>query len=704
MQGFGSFGHDTNRMLQFKRAHRLLWSLGLLWSLPAAAPAAQASPAEPRAALVQQDLPPADAVVELRLPAYLNSRGARFIDWLRDGSMLVATRFGESEQIHRVRTALGTREQLSFDPAGVLAAAAQPPAGAQAQAATQPPHAGTFVSLAPRSGGLGAALLRARPASAPLALTDGSARDGAPVWAHDGLRIAFSSSRGEAPGSPQRGIELIDTSSVPASGRTLIGAGGYRWRVFDWSLDDRQLLVGRESIGPEPENGGPVAGDAELFLADVAGGELHAVEPARAPDAQARQEQAHGAAAQRGQTHRGQGREHAASPAALRVRAARFAPDGRGILLLARGEEASGTEFRQLRLLEGAGTEARVLSSDSSREVELFDQSADGHYLAYTTNVGGASHLSLLDQQRKLDLTIAALPPGIVSSLKFDASGKHLAITLESALAPRDVYVLEPDTQVLTRWTQSEIGPLDPAQLIVPALVRFPTWDRSDGQPRQLSAYVYRPVPAAASASASASASEAPHPVLILLRSGSGAQYRPVFEPLVQFLVRELGFVVIAPNVRGAEGYGRSFESLGQGALRDDAARDVGSLLVWIGLQHELDFNHIAVLGEGRSSLLALSCLAEYGDRLRGGIIAFPPHIGPLTSVASIRRPVLLVHGRADPDVPAYEVEQLAARLRTADGSVAYLAAPDEAGGFLRKSNRDAYYAAAADFLLQLTH
>jgi dipeptidyl aminopeptidase/acylaminoacyl peptidase len=180
-------------------------------------------------------------------------------------------------------------------------------------------------------------------------------------------------------------------------------------------------------------------------------------------------------------------------------------------------------------------------------------------------------------------------------------------------------------------------------------------------------------------------------------------QYRPGFEPLAQFLVRELGFVVVAPNVRGAEGYGRSFEELGQGALRDDAARDIGSLLVWIGLQHELDFNHIAILGEGRGSYLTLSCLSQYGDRLRGGIVAFPPHIGPLTSVAQVRRPVLLVHGQSDPDVPAYESEQLAARLRAAGAPVQYLTAADEGGRFLRKSNRDAYYDAAANFLLQLT-
>lgn len=658
MQGSRSLRHDTNHMLHFKHAPWILASMSsLCGALSMAADAA----------LSQQDLAPADATVAQALPRYLEARAARFIDWLGDGAMLVATRFGETEQIHRVRSPAGEREQLSFDAAGVLAAAAQPQ------------HAGGFVYLAPRGGGQGTALQLAQPGRPGLPLTDGSARDGAPIWAHDGQRIAFSSNRGTAPTSEERGIDLLDTSAASPSVRVLVGAAGYRWRVFDWSSDDQRLLVGRESVAAQPESGGRIGSDAELFVADVASGELTAVEASHKEEA-----------------HKADNKLKALPAAPLRVRAARFAPDGRGMLLLGRNAGASAPDFRQLEYIESASGEARGLSNDPAREVELFDESADGHFLAYTTDEGGASRLSLLDQQRKLDLNVGAIPPGIISSLKFDPSGKHLALTLESARGPRDVYVLEPETQTLTRWTDSELGPLDPAQLIAPALVRFPTWDRVDGQPRMLSAYVYRP-PATADAAAL-------RPVLILLRTGAGTQYRPGFEPLAQFLARELGYVVIAPNVRGAAGYGRSFEQLGEGVLREDAARDVGSLLVWIGLQHELDFNHIAVMGEGQASYLALSCLSQYGDRLHGGIVAFPPHVGPGSGIASIRRPVLLVHGRNDPDVPAYETEQLAARLRAGGASVQYLGATDEGGRFLRKSNRDAYYTAAANFLAQLAH
>lgn len=657
MRGSRSLRHDTNHMLHFKHAP---WISALLASL-CASPLRAQSPS-----LSQQDLAPADAAVTQALPRYLEARAARFIDWQPDGAMLVSTRFGETEQIHRVRSPAGAREQLSFEPAGVLAAAAQPQ------------HPGGFAYLTPRGGGQGTAVLLAQPGRPAVALTDGSARDGAAIWAHDGQHIAFSSNRGAAPGSEERGIEVLDTGAAAPGIRVLVAAAGYRWRVFDWSSDDQRLLIGRESAAAQPQSGGRIGSDADLFVADVTSGQLTAI-----------------AAPHREEARKADSKLKAVPAAPLRACAARFAPDGRGILLLGRNLGASAPDFRQLEYVEPAGGEARVVSNDPAREVELFDESPDGHFLAYSTNEGGTSRLSLLDQQRKLDLNVGAMPPGIISGLKFDATGKRLALTLESARGPRDVYVLDPETQALARWTDSELGPLDPAQLIAPALVRYPTWDRIDGQPRMLSAYVYRP-PAAPAA--------ALHPVLILLRTGSGTQYRPGFEPLAQFLARELGYVVIAPNVRGAAGYGRGFEQLGEGPLRDDAARDVASLLVWIGLQHELDFNHIAVMGEGLASYLALACLSQYGDRLRGGIVAFPPHVAPGSGVTSIRRPVLLVHGRSDPGAPAYETEQLAARLRAAGAAVQYLGAPDEAARFLRKSNRDAYYTAAANFLAQLAH
>jgi dipeptidyl aminopeptidase/acylaminoacyl peptidase len=381
------------------------------------------------------------------------------------------------------------------------------------------------------------------------------------------------------------------------------------------------------------------------------------------------------------------------------VHDALFATDGRGILLLTR-QTAPGTaaisaasaQFQRLAYVDIGGHNWRELSTDSSHDVERFDRSVDGRYVGYAINDAGGSRLMLIDQQRRLDLTVATVPAGIIRTMKFDPGGKRLALTIESIRSPRDVYVLEPDTQVLTRWTQSEVGALDPEAFVAPQLLRYPTWDRIDGQARELGALVYRPAAAGPGARA----------VLVVLCGGGGGQCRPQFDPFLQWVVDRLGVVVVAPNVRGSAGFGRGLEDAGRGALRDDTARDIGSLLVWIDLQRDLDRNRVALLGEGYGAFLALQSLADYGDRLRGGIVAFPPQLAGLANGAAIRRPVLLVQGLNNPGVPAYGLEQLRSRLRVDGVEAQYLAAADEGQGFTRKSNRDAYLDAAANFLSQL--
>ena len=72
--------------------------------------------------LVRDGIPPVDPQLQARLERYLHSRRATFLDWLPDGGMLVATRFGEIEQIHRVAAPLqppahGPRDGRSHRPA-----------------------------------------------------------------------------------------------------------------------------------------------------------------------------------------------------------------------------------------------------------------------------------------------------------------------------------------------------------------------------------------------------------------------------------------------------------------------------------------------------------------------------------------------------------------------------------------------------------
>ncbi len=369
---------------------------------------------------------------------------------------------------------------------------------------------------------------------------------------------------------------------------------------------------------------------------------------------------------------------------------ARFASDGRALLLLMRAscgrrDRESSSRFLHLCYTDPASGEWRALTAAIPHDVELFDSSPDGSWIAYTLNDNGVSRLMLHDQRLQLDRRVDTLAPGLVTALRFDPSGKRLAIGYESPGAAPEVDVLDPRSQSLVRWTRSDATTPPEAVQIAPQVVQFPTWDQIDGEPRRLSALVFSPSPGAEAI--------APRAVVIMPCSG-GEPCHAGYDPFVQYLVQRLGFTVVAANVRDLSGSGP----------RDDAVRDVGALLVWIGLQPELDSGRVAILGEGAGSYLALASLAQFGDRLSGAVAAFPARLGPLPNVLAIRRPVLLVQGLADAEVPAYQIAQLREALRSGGVPVQYLAAGDEGRHFLRAANREAYCEAAATFLARLLH
>jgi dipeptidyl aminopeptidase/acylaminoacyl peptidase len=61
-----------------------------------------------------EHVPEIPASVSAAVQRYQNDRAAVFEDWLPDGSMLIATRFGSSQQIHRVAAPGAARTQLTF--------------------------------------------------------------------------------------------------------------------------------------------------------------------------------------------------------------------------------------------------------------------------------------------------------------------------------------------------------------------------------------------------------------------------------------------------------------------------------------------------------------------------------------------------------------------------------------------------------------
>lgn len=505
-------------------------------------------------------------------------------------------------------------------------------------------------------------------------VTQGDELRGAPRWSADGRSIAFY---GAGPGGSEGAVyvENLEQGGLP---RLVVGGLKGSWRLLDWSADGKRLLLADVT---RPEHN-------LLYVARVGDG---APQPLDVP--------------------------------AARIPSARFAPLGPAVYLVS----DQGGEFEQLYRFDPGTNALQRVSADLPWDVERFAVSADGRYTAYTVDEDGRSALTVVDNQLQLALPVPWLRNGVIGTLGFGPDHR-LAISYQSARRPPGVYVYDADHRVLKRWTRRPAASAARPPVIA-RLIHYPTWDRVNGDWRMISAYVYLP-PAPGPA-------PGPAPVLILLHAGVSSQFRPRWRPFIQFVVNELGFAVIAPNVRGSSGYGTTFRTLADGWRRDDAVRDVGSLLVWIGMQPGLDVHRTVLMGRGYGGWLALNSLATFDGHLLGvidvagmadltdyvthapagrieeriaqfgnaedpSVADFLRRISPLGEVARIRRPILIVQGLQGTGTRAKNSQQLAYLLRYHRDEVWLLTASDTGNDFNAPADRQALRITVAQFLESL--
>ncbi len=440
-----------------------------------------------------------------------------------------------------------------------------------------------------------------------------------------------------------------------------------------FSPDGRQLLV-KEERSPD---------DAELSLLDVATGVRRVLAP---------ETRTHGKAS---------------------LREALFSPDGKSVYLLSDRGRDTTTLFRVALSPPNAALE--LLLPDMAHDVEWLAVAEDGS-VALATDEGGASHLYLLRAQR---LESLSLPSGVVSALRF-APGRSdvLFLALETPTSPRDVWALSLKTKKLVRWTKSEVGGLDARSFVTPELVHY---DALDARPLQAFLYKPRDVPKGRRL-----------PVVVAFHDGPDSEERASFHPEYQLLL-EQGMAVLAPNLRGSTGAGKSSGAADDGVKREQVLLDIQATLRWLVRQPDLDASRVAAVGTGYGGYLALAAAsfypsdfraavdvegmahlptflessppysrealrAEYGDERQPEVRAVLERISPLNAADRMKASLLVVQGKKDGRVPRAQAEQLV-RARGKDGW--YLLALEEGGGLWTKEHRLLVTATVLLFLQQ---
>ena len=501
-------------------------------------------------------------------------------------------------------------------------------------------------------------------------LTDGKSRNTDPVWSYAGDKLVY--------GSTRRTGDDVDLWEIepahPKSDHLLAQLQGGGWSALDWSPDGQRILA-KEVIS---------ANESYLWTVDAASGAKTLLTP------------------------KGGGVK-------ISYDIAQYSKDGKGVYVTTDKD----SEFHRLAYIDFSTMQAAYLSGAIPWDVDEFELSYDGATIAFVTNEDGFGVLHLLDTNTRQEKPIPALPKGVISGIRWHRNNRDLGFSLSSSNSSSDVYSLDVQSGKLQRWTFSETGGLNTASFSDAELIHWKTFDG-----RRIAGFLYRP----------SSKFTGKRPVIIYIHGGPEGQFRPRFLGNLNYYVNELGIAIVAPNVRGSSGYGKTFLALDNGFLREGSYEDINSLLDWIQAQPDLDSRRILVTGGSYGGFMTLAVATNYNDRIccsvdvvgPSNLVTFLEHtsgyrrdlrrveygderdpkmreflerIAPYNKAKNITKPLFVIAGKNDPRVPASESEQMVAIVRKNGTPVWWLLAKDEGHGYAKKKNLDYEFYATVMFV-----
>lgn len=382
----------------------------------------------------------------------------------------------------------------------------------------------------------------------------------------------------------------------------------------------------------------------------------------------------------------------------------RWLPDESGFFFLNNLEQdLIGLSFFNLRAKKSTPVQV------SANELEGTAITADGKNLALMENKDGYRSVTVYDVEKSEPLENQKFPDGLIGNMRWSEDGKYLAFTFSGAIRNADVWIWSKEKNKYWQVTTSP-RKIPEKILIEPKLEYYISFDGL-----RIPVFLFLP---------NRKKDSNQIPVVTYIHGGPEAQFRPNFNPLIQYLVYS-GYAVAAPNIRGSSGYGKKYLSLDDGKKRMDAIRDLEYLHKFLARYPGLDAKKIALMGSSYGGYMTLAGLtfqpklwacgvdivgfsnlvsflentspyrrvlreAEYGSLETDK--EFLKSISPLNFINSIESPLLIIHGANDPRVPISEAEQIHEKLNKSGKRSELLVYGDEGHGLKKLKNRlDAY-------------
>src|SRR5215467_13329105 len=351
----------------------------------------------PPESIVADGLPKVPSALAETAGRYGAYRSAGLADWNpAKREMLIATRFGDTPQLHLVLAPGGARRQLTFFSDAVTTARFHPNGGDY------------LVFMKDTGGGEWYQLYRYDLKSGGSTLvTDGKSRNLMGPWSTKGDELAYMSTRRTGKDTDLWVMNPAD----PKTDHLLTKLAGGGWEPLDWSPDDRKILLKEElSIN-----------ESYLWLVDTKTGEKSALTPRDANEK-------------------------------ISYGDAEFSKDGKGVFVTTDRD----AEFHRLAFLGFASGQPRYLTTKIPWDVDGFTLSHDGRRIAFVTNEAGVSVLHVRDAGMETDAALPKLPSGVIGGLRWQHDSRELGFSIVNARGPGDIYSVDVPSGRLSRWTASE--------------------------------------------------------------------------------------------------------------------------------------------------------------------------------------------------------------------------------------------------------
>ena len=400
------------------------------------------------------------------------------------------------------------------------------------------------------------------------------------------------------------------------------------------------------------------------------------------------------------------------------VAAQAWTPDGRGLLV----RSNLGGEYCRLEHVDLARGRPRVLL-DGPHDVERCLVAGRSGTILAVVNEGGYSILYTSDHGSRFR-RIAGLLAGCTDEWPFgqniglEPGGRRAAVLWHTGIRPAEIVVVPLPRGRSTNVTESRVGGVSDVTPRPPRLVRFRSFDG-----RLIPAFYY--VPRHRSAVRS--------PAVLSIHGGPESQERPMWKScgLYAYLLA-CGIHVLAPNIRGSTGYGKTYQKLIHHDWGGNELKDLRAAAEWLRHRPEIDPHRLGVFGGSFGGFATLSCLTRLPEYWKVGVDLFGPSnlitfvktvppfwirfmdewVGnamteakflrdrsPISYIDQVQADVLVVQGARDPRVVQAESDQMVEQLRAHGRTVEYLVFPDEGHGFTKPENLQRAYGAAARFL-----